>query len=121
MITAKATKEVRSILRSLTTNPSVPNARIIIDNGKNFANQKRKADGFVRLYRDVSNPMLEQHERGIKKTLNSRLRGEVVDPEVCQGITHAYQKLQLLNQLSSTLAIEVWIILKQLIAILLEE
>ena len=47
--TAKAKKEMWSIMRSLTTNRSVSTAQIITDNGKNFVSQKQKADGFVRL------------------------------------------------------------------------
>ena len=31
--------------------------------------------------------MFEKHERGITKAFSGRLRSEVVDPEVCQGIT----------------------------------
>ena len=75
-----------SILRSLATNRNVTTARIITDNGKNVFSQKQKADVFVRHYKDVSNLMLEKHERGIK-ALGSRLSGEVGDPEVCQGLT----------------------------------
>ena len=87
MTTAKAKKEMCSILRSLTTNRSVITARITTDSGKNFVSQKQKADSFVRLYQDVSDFKFQKHERGMKKALNSRLRSEVVDPEVCQGIT----------------------------------
>ena len=53
--TAKGKKEMRSIQRILTTSRSVTTARFIIDNGKNFISQKQKNDGFVRIYRDVSN------------------------------------------------------------------
>ena len=53
--TAKANKEMWTILRSLTINLSVPIAQIITDNGKTFVSQKQKADVFVRLSRDVSN------------------------------------------------------------------
>ena len=49
--------------------------------------QKQKADGLLRLYGDVSNLKFQKHERGVKKALNSRLRSEVVDPDVCQGHT----------------------------------
>ena len=31
--------------------------------------------------------MLQEHDRGMKKALSSRVRSEVVDPEVCQGFT----------------------------------
>ena len=75
-----------SIQRGLTTNRSVPAALIIADNCKSFVSQKQKADSFVRLYRDVSN-LKFQKQRGMKKVLNSRLRSEVVDPEVCHGFT----------------------------------
>ena len=86
MTTAKAKKETWSILRMYTTNRSLPLARTITDNCKNFVSQKEKANGFIGLYRDVSNLKLESHERGMKM-LNSRLTSEVVDPEVCQGFT----------------------------------
>ena len=65
----------------------MPTARIITDNGKNFVSQRCKADGFVGSHRDVSNLKFQKHERGMKNALDSRLRSEVVDPEVCQGIT----------------------------------
>ena len=48
--TAKTKKEMWSILRSLTTNRSVPTARIITDSGRNFFSQKKIAYHFVRLY-----------------------------------------------------------------------
>ena len=35
----------------------------------------------------MSNHKLQMHERGIKKALNSRLRSEVVDLDVCLGFT----------------------------------
>ena len=62
MTTAKAKKELWSILRSFTANRSVPTAPLITDNGKNFVSQKQKTDGFARLYRDVSNLKFEKHE-----------------------------------------------------------
>ena len=74
-------------MRSLTTNRSVSTAQIITDNGKNVVSQKQKADGFVRLYRDVSKLRFEKHERGMKKAFNSSLRSEVVDRELCQDFT----------------------------------
>ena len=70
-----------------TTNRSVSTAGITANNGKKFASQMQKADGFTRLHRDVSNLKLQKHERGVKKALSSRLRSEVVVPEVCQGFT----------------------------------
>ena len=73
MTTTKAKKEMWSMLRSFTTNLRVPTTRIITNNGKNFISQKPKADGFVRLYMDVSRLMLEKHERRMKKALSSRL------------------------------------------------
>ena len=76
-----------SILRSLTANQSVPTAWIITDNGKNIVSQKQDADGFVRLYLYVNNLKSQKHKRRTKKTFNSRLRSEVVEPVVCQGIT----------------------------------
>ena len=69
------------MLRSFTTNLRVPTTRIITNNGKNFISQKPKADGFVRLYMDVSRLMLEKHERRMKKALSSRLWSEMVDPD----------------------------------------
>ena len=95
--TAKAKKEMWPILRSPTTNRSMPTARIIADNGKNFVSQKQKADSFVIFYRDVSNLKFEKHEIGMKKALNSRLMSEVVNPEVCQGFTIDYVKAALRN------------------------
>ena len=59
----------------------MPTAQIISDNGKNFVSQKQKEDGSVR----QSNLKFEKHKRGMKKALYTRLRGEVVDPEICQG------------------------------------
>ena len=56
-------------------------------NGKNFVSQIQKADGFIRLHRDVSDLKFEKHEIGIVKARNSRLRSEVVDAGVCQGFT----------------------------------
>ena len=41
----------------------------------------------MRLYWDVSNLKFEKHERGMKMVLSSRLRSEVVNPDVCQGFT----------------------------------
>ena len=58
---------------------------------------KQKADGFARLYRDVSNHKIEKHDRGMKKLLNGRLRSEVVDPEECQGLTTDEVKAALHN------------------------
>ena len=89
---AKWKKEMWSILRSPTRN------RSISDNGINFVSPKQKPDGFVRLYRDVSNLKLEKHERGMKKALNSRLRSEMVeDPEICQDFTTDEVKAALRN------------------------
>ena len=56
-------------MRILTTNLSVPTARIITHNGKKIVSQKQKADSFVRHYRDMSNFKFEKHERGLKKVL----------------------------------------------------
>ena len=84
---AKVKKEMWSILRSLTTNRSMPTARIITDNDKNFVSQKQKTDDLVRINLDVDNLKFEKHDRGMKKALTSRLRSEMVDPEVCQGFT----------------------------------
>ena len=97
MITAKAKKEMGSILCSLTTNRSMPTARIITDNGKNVVSLKQKTDVYVRPYQDVSNLKFQKHERGMKKALNSRLSGEVVDAEVCQGFTRNEIKAALCN------------------------
>ena len=85
MTTVKGRKEMWPIMHSLTTNRSVSTACIISDNGKNFLSQKQKEDGFIRLCRDGSYLKIEKHERGMK-TLNSRLRSEVVDSEVCEGL-----------------------------------
>ena len=74
LTTAKSKNEMWPIH---TTNRSMPTAQIIDDNGKNYVSQKHK-----------TLPRYEQsqkHERGMKKALNSRLRSEVEDPEVCQG------------------------------------
>ena len=64
----------------------MPTARITADNDENIVSQEQKADGFVILYRDVSNREFQKHER-MKKTLSSRLSREMVDPDVCQGFT----------------------------------
>ena len=85
-----------STLHSVTTNRSVSTTRIIRDNGKNFVSQKQKADGFVRIFRDVSNLKFQKHDTGMKKMLNSSLR-EVEDAEVCQDFTKDEVKAALRN------------------------
>ena len=87
MTAANAKKEMWSIRSSLTTNRSVPTARILTDNGKAIVSQKQKADGFIRLHRDVSNPKFQKHERDTKKVLIIRLMNELVDPDVCLGFS----------------------------------
>ena len=71
----------------------MPTVRIIADNCINFFSQKQKAYGFVTLYQDVGNLMLEKHEGEI----SSRLRSEVVDTEVCQGFATDEFKAALRN------------------------
>ena len=95
--TAKAKKEMWSILLILTANRSMPTARIITDNGENIVCRMHDADGFVRLYPDVSNLRLLTHGSGMKKALSSRLRSEVFGPEVSQGITSDEAKAVLRN------------------------
>ena len=63
--TSKWKNEMCSILRSLTANRSVSTPRIINDSDKSFVSQKQKADGFIGLYRDVSNLKLKKHDRGM--------------------------------------------------------
>ena len=84
-------------MRGLTTGRSLPTARIISANGKNFSIQMQKADGCLRHYRDVSNQKFQKHERGMKKALSSWLMSEVVDPEVCHDITTDEVKAALRN------------------------
>ena len=97
MTTAKAKKQMWSMLRSITTNRSGPTTRIITDYGTNFVSQKQKADGLVRLSRDLIHLKIQKHQKETKKALNNRLRSEVVDPEVCQGFTTDEVKLALRN------------------------
>ena len=83
----KRTKEMWSILRNLTKNKTSDTARIISENGKNYASPKQKANAFVKLYRIVSSLKVEKPDRGLKKLLNGLLRSEPVHSEECGEFT----------------------------------
>ena len=74
----KGTKEIWSILRSLTSSQPTDTARIISESGTN---------AFAKLYQSVSWLQIEKPDRGLKKRLNGRLRSDPINSKASGDFT----------------------------------
>ena len=87
VIKRKGTKEMWSILRSLTASHPADTARIISENGTNYVSAKQKANAFAKLYRGVSWLQIDKPDLGLKKRLNGRLRFDLISSEASGDFT----------------------------------